>query len=349
MNNKTMDIINAFSQDKEVTYENILYVLKHIEQEEEEYLFVTAYHIRNKIYGKSVFVRGLIEFSNFCTSMCNYCGLRCESPIERYRLMPKIITQQCIKAYDFGYRTFVLQSGEDPWYTKTIMMEMIQEIKDNCPEAALTLSIGERTMDEYAAFRAAGVDRYLLRHEAINSTLYKSLHPNMRYDNRMRCLYTLKTLNYQTGAGIMVGVKGQTIAHIAEDLLFLYKFKPHMVGIGPFLPAQNTPYTTQPPGNVDLTLFVLALVRILVPHTLLPLTTALVSLNPNIREKGFRAGANVIMPNITPENQGAKYILYDNKRYVDGLSSFKMRQLSEEIEKIGFHMDMCRGDCRSSW
>lgn len=342
--NKTMQLLDKINNMQNICKESLLYILKNIDTTSEQYLFELAYNKRKSIYGNSIYLRGLIEFSNYCTSTCNYCGLRCKRNIDRYRLSPQLVIQQCKIAYKFGYRTFVLQSGEDPWFTKEKMIEIIKKIKKSCPKAALTLSIGEKSDEEYKAFYKAGADRYLLRHEAYNKELYNKMHPDMSYENRIRCLNTIKKLGYQTGAGFMVGVKGQTLNHIAEDLMFLFELKPDMIGIGPFMPSHDTPYENEPPGNAQLALWILALIRIIIPHSLLPLTTALVSLDRNISEKGFIAGANVIMPNITPENGENKYTLYDNKNFIDGLNPIKMKNLVNEVNKKGFDIQMTRGD-----
>lgn len=344
MKNKCTELIESFLQGQDINHENILYILDNMDKQSEEILFNNAYKVRNKYYGRKVFVRGLIEFSNYCKCNCNYCGLRRDKKIERYRLSPETIIEQCKRAYAFGYHTFVLQSGEDPWYTTDILLEIIKGIKDNCPDAALTLSIGERGEDEYQAFRQAGVDRYLLRHEAINLSLYRTMHPDMVYEHRIQRLYQLKNMGYQTGAGFMVGVKGQNIHHIAEDLFFLHQFQPDMIGIGPFLPSDETPFSKEPPGDINLTLRCMALARILVPKSLIPLTTALVSLSPTIQEIGFTVGANVIMPNITPCEAGERYRLYENKNFVNGLDPIEFKDLKQKMIKIGFPLDMSRGD-----
>ncbi|NDL68768.1 [FeFe] hydrogenase H-cluster radical SAM maturase HydE [Clostridiales bacterium F-3ap] len=312
----------------------------------EESLYQAAHRTRLATYGTDVYLRGLIEFSNYCTANCNYCGLRAEQDIERYRLTEEEILAQAGAAYDYGYRTFVLQSGEDPWYTRERVVSIVRGIKERAPEAAVTLSIGEKSREDFLAFREAGADRYLLRHEAYSKTLYDSLHPDMSYEHRIGNLRELKGLGFQTGAGFMVGVKGQTTEDLAQDLAFLQDLQPDMVGIGPFLPAGGTPYAQEPAGSVKTTLRLLAVTRLLLPHVLLPLTTALVSLDPEVRATGFHVGANVLMPNITPGAGGLKYKLYENKRFVEGLHPQRMAELEAKIEAAGYTMSMERGDVR---
>jgi biotin synthase len=340
----TISIIKKLSKTSQANCDELLYLISNLKESEEEFLYESAYEIRKKTYGNDVFVRGLIEFSNYCTQTCNYCGLRAGNKIDRYRLSEDQIINQCIQGYKFGYRTFVLQSGEDPWYTKDKLINIIKSVKSSCPDAALTLSIGERALEEYQEFFEAGADRYLLRQEAADKKLYDSLHPGMSHENRISCLEKIRQIGYQTGGGFMVGIKNQTNEHIVKDLLFLKKLNPHMVGIGPFLPAQNTPFENEKPGTVRQVLIVLALVRLLLPSVLLPLTTALVSLDPGIRKKALMAGANVIMPNITPERGGYHYKLYDQKKFVEGLDQKQMKKLSETMESIGFTLNMGRGD-----
>lgn len=337
-------IIDKILEHNNISFQDILYILENTNSDRLTYIINKAYSIRKKHYGNSVYVRGLIEFSNICKNSCKYCGLRCSSGVKRYRLLPADIIKRCFHAYSFGYRTFVLQSGEDPWYTESILVDLIKSIKSGCPDAAVTLSIGERSDSEYEAFRFAGADRFLLRHESINKELYESLHPDMSYENRIRCLNTLKMQGYQTGAGFMVGVKGQSLHNIAQDIVFLHKFMPHMIGIGPFLPAADTPFENEVNGDRDLTLLCIALIRILVPNALIPLTTALVSLDQSVYKKGLTAGANVIMPNITPQEKGNEYKLYNNKHYVEGLNLKTMNKLRNKMKNMGYQLDMGRGD-----
>ncbi|NTW71065.1 MAG: [FeFe] hydrogenase H-cluster radical SAM maturase HydE [Eubacteriaceae bacterium] len=337
-------IIEKLFRTSEASKEELITLLGVLIKEDEAFLLEKAFEKRNEIYGNSVYVRGLIEFSNYCTATCNYCGLRSDNTIERYRLSEDQIITQCKIGYDFGYRTFVLQSGEDPWYTKDRLVAIVAGIKKCCTDAAVTLSIGERTEEEYQAFFDAGADRFLLRQEAYNKKLYDNMHPGMDHENRISCLRTLKKIGYQTGAGFMVGIKNQTLENIAEDLIFMKELQPDMIGIGPFMPSQNTPYEKESPGDAELTLRVLAITRLLVPHALMPMTTALVSLCPEIRERALKAGSNVIMPNLTPDNGGYKYKLYDNKSVTEGLDQEKMAALSKKIKEVGFDLQMVRGD-----
>lgn len=305
-----------------------------------------AVRLRKQYYGNKVFTRGLIEFTNYCKNDCYYCGIRKGNHhVDRYRLTDEEILECCQKGYELGYRTFVLQGGEDPYYTDERMVKIIQEIKKEFPECALTLSIGEKTYESYRLFRNAGADRYLLRHETADEYLYCSLHPaTMSLENRKRCLFDLKKLGYQVGAGFMVGAPGQTISHIAEDLLFLQELQPQMVGIGPFIPHHDTIYAKESAGSVELTLFLLTIIRIMLPKVLLPATTALGTLDPNGREKGLAVGANVVMPNLSPVKKRKLYELYDNKICTGEEAAECRGCLSRRVESVGYHLVEERGD-----
>ena len=305
-----------------------------------------AVRLRKLYYGDKVFTRGLIEFSNYCKNNCYYCGIRCGNPnVKRYRLSQEEILDCCENGYGLGFRTFVLQGGEDPFYTDERMAEIVREIKTRYPDCALTLSIGERSYESYRILREAGADRYLLRHETADEAHYRKLHPeNMTLDNRKRCLQDLKTLGYQVGAGFMVGSPGQTGAQLAEDLCFLKELQPEMVGIGPFIPHHDTPFAEAEAGSTDLTLFLLSVIRILLPKALLPATTALGTLDPKGREKGLLAGANVVMPNLSPVKNRKQYDLYDNK-ICTGEEAAECRQcLARRVESVGYRLVEERGD-----
>mgnify|MGYP001090683121 CR=1 FL=1 len=308
-----------------------------------------AVRLRKLYYGDKVFTRGLIEFTNYCKNNCYYCGIRCQNPhAKRYRLSREEILDCCENGYGLGFRTFVLQGGEDPFFTDERMTEIIREIKTRYPDCALTLSIGERSFESYRRFREAGADRYLLRHETADEAHYRKLHPeNLTLANRKRCLRDLKALGYQVGAGFMVGSPGQTSAELAEDLCFLEELQPEMVGIGPFIPHHETPFAEVEAGSVDRTLFLLSVIRILLPKVLLPATTALGTLDPRGREKGLLAGANVVMPNLSPVKNRKQYDLYDNK-ICTGEEAAECREcLAHRVESVGYRLVTERGDAVS--
>ena len=305
-----------------------------------------ALHLRRQYYGNKVFTRGLIEFTNYCKNNCRYCGIRSGNRnVRRYRLSEEDIMECCESGYELGYRTFVLQGGEDPYYTDEQMAAIIRRIKSRFPDAAVTLSIGEKSYDSYRRFREAGADRYLLRHETADEDLYRALHPQaMSLENRKKCLWNLKELGYQVGAGFMVGAPGQTSAHLAKDLVFLQELEPHMVGIGPFIPHHDTIYAEEKAGSVELTLFLLSVIRIMLPQVLLPATTALGTLDPLGREKGLAAGANVVMPNLSPVKNRKLYELYDNKICTGEEAAECRNCLSHRVRQVGFELVDERGD-----
>ena len=308
-----------------------------------------ALRLRKKYYGDKVYIRGLIEFTNYCKNNCYYCGIRRGNPnVKRYLLSEEEILSCCENGYGLGFRTFVLQGGEDPFYTDDRLVHIIRQIKENYPDCALTLSIGEKSKESYRRFREAGADRYLLRHETANEEHYRMLHPEeMRLANRKQCLFDLKKLGYQVGAGFMVGSPGQTMEHLAEDLLFLKELEPEMVGIGPFIPHHETQFAGEKAGDVELTLFLLSVIRIMLPKVLLPATTALGTMDVRGREKGLLAGANVIMPNLSPKENRKDYELYDNK-ICTGEEAAECRQcLSRRVESVGCHIVTDRGDALS--
>ena len=305
-----------------------------------------AVRLRKQHYGNKVFTRGLIEFTNYCKNNCNYCGIRCgNSNVDRYRLTHDEILECCRSGYELGYRTFVLQGGEDSYFTDEKMVQIIQDIKKEFPDCALTLSIGEKSYESYRLFREAGADRYLLRHETANESLYHLLHPEtMSLKNRKECLFHLKELGYQVGAGFMVGAPGQTLSHIAEDLVFLQELQPQMIGIGPFIPHHDTIYAKEAAGSVELTLFLLSVLRIMFPKVLLPATTALGTMDPNGREEGLLAGANVVMPNLSPVKNRKLYELYDNKICTGEEAAECRGCLSRRVESVGYQLVQERGD-----
>lgn len=311
-----------------------------------EELFARARSVANTYFGKKVYIRGLIEFTNICQQDCLYCGIRkSNTNIARYRMSHEEMMECCADGYALGFRTFVLQGGEDPWFTDAVMEKLLREIKTSWPDCAVTLSIGERKGESYARLRRAGADRFLLRHESANPDHFARLHPpNQTFATRKRCLQDLKRQGYQVGAGFMVGAPWQTTEHLANDLAFMHELQPEMAGIGPFLPHHDTPLASFAPGDVNRSLVMLALTRLMLPRCLLPSTTALGSAADNGRERGILAGANVLMPNLSPKNNRKKYMLYDGK-VSDGDEAAENREaLSRRIASIGYEVVVGRGD-----
>lgn len=278
-------------------------------------LFFTADRKRRQIYGDAVYIRGLIEFTNYCRNNCYYCGIRRDNKTaERYRLSKEDIIACCTEGYRLGFRTYVLQGGEDPYYTDILMCDIISEIHNRFPDCAITLSVGERSKESYKAFFDAGANRYLLRHETADELHYKKLHPDsMSLKNRKRCLYDLKDIGYQVGSGFMVGSPYQTTEHLIKDLRFLQELRPDMIGIGPYITHANTPLSNFENGSASLTLRLISILRLMFPYALIPATTALGTIHPQGRELGLKAGANVVMPNLSPVNVRKLYDLYENK------------------------------------
>ena len=297
-------------------------------------------------FGLGVYIRGLIELSSYCRCNCLYCGLRRSNlDAKRYRLTHDEVLACCEEGYRLGFRTFVLQGGEDPTHTDEWLTALITQIRNRYPDAAITLSLGERHESSYIKLRKAGADRYLLRHEAANATLYSSLHPYGRgIGHRLACAEALKRAHYQVGLGMMVGVKGQTIKHLVEDLLLIREMRPEMVGIGPFIPHHSTPLGNEPAGALSLTLATIAITRLLLPKALIPSTTALATLTPNGRLEGILSGANVVMPNLSPSDVRAKYAIYENKASWGAEAAEGLSTLENELQSIGYHIDYTRGD-----
>jgi len=311
-----------------------------------EYAAEKANALRKTKFGNKIFIRGLIEFSNYCRNDCFYCGIRRSNPnAERYRLGKAEILEACSKGYALGFRTFVLQSGEDLYFTDEKMADIIKEIKRNFPDCALTLSIGEKTGETYEKYKNAGADRFLLRHETADKAHYEALHPReLSFETRIKCLETLKALGFQTGCGLMVGSPFQTAKTLAKDMVFMQEFRPHMVGIGPFISQHDTPFRDCPNGSVELTLFILSLTRLMLPDANIPATTALGSLDERGRERGILSGANVVMPNLSPMDARDRYNLYDNKLRTGAEAGENLRLLSEKLKKIGCEICVDRGD-----
>ena len=314
--------------------------------EEEEYLYEQARQVREAVYGKDVYLRGLIEFTNYCRNDCYYCGIRrSNGNAERYRLTKEQILDCCSQGYDLGFRTFVLQGGEDGYFTDDKICSIVSEIKKRYPDCAVTLSIGEKSYESYKAFYDAGADRYLLRHETANCEHYRMLHPlPLSGENRKQCLWNLKEIGYQVGCGMMVGSPGQKPEYIVEDLLFMHELQPHMIGIGPFIAHKDTPFADQTSGTLDDTLHLLGILRLMFPHALIPATTALGTIHPMGREKGILAGANVVMPNLSPVQVRGKYLLYDGKICTGDEAAECRMCMQRRIEKVGYQVKVARGD-----
>lgn len=315
-------------------------------EEDREFAAEIARDIAVNNFGKNIFFRGIVEFTNICKNDCLYCGIRKSNcNVNRYRLDMDAIMDCCAAGYENGFRTFVLQGGEDGWFTDERMCEIVSKIKKNYPDCAITLSLGERNRESYEKLFEAGADRYLLRHETADEEHYGKLHPeNLKLSNRMRCLWDLKEIGYQTGCGIMVGSPGQTPATLAKDMLFMEEFQPEMIGVGPFLPHKDTPFKDKEKGSVTLTLFILALCRIMLPNVLLPSTTALGTANSGGRKQGVLHGCNVIMPNLSPDDVRKNYMLYDNKAGTNLTAKEGIRIVREEMKEIGYEMVIGRGD-----
>lgn len=315
---------------------------------DDEMLFTAADEVRRRYYGDEVFLRGLIEFTNYCKNDCYYCGIRRSNrQAERYRLTKEDIMDCCHEGYELGYRTFVLQGGEDMYYTDNMICEIISEIHSKYPDCAVTLSIGEKSRESYKQYFDAGAERYLLRHETANETHYKMLHPEkMSSENRKRCLYQLKEIGYQVGTGFMVGSPFQTTEHLIEDLRFIQELKPDMIGIGPYITHRQTPFNGYPSGSLELTLRMIAILRLMFPYALIPATTALGTIDGTGREKGLKAGANVVMPNLSPVRVRKQYDLYDNKICTGEESAQCRGCLERRVNSVGYRIVNSRGDVK---
>lgn len=297
-------------------------------------------------FGDRIFIRGLIEFTNFCVNDCLYCGIRRgNSRASRYRLDPETILQCCAEGHRLGFRTFVLQGGEDAYYNDDLMASIVSAIRAAYPDCAITLSVGEKSRETYERFFRAGADRYLLRHETADPQHYAMLHPSsLSLENREKCLWDLKAAGFQTGCGFMTGSPFQTPENLADDLLFVRRLEPEMVGVGPFIPHHDTPFASFPAGDVDTTLFMISLIRLLLPRALVPATTALGTMDPEGREKGVLAGANVVMPNLSPPGVREKYLLYDNKLATGLEAAEHVAELRRRMSQIGYRIVEERGD-----
>ena len=304
-----------------------------------------ACRVRDEVYGRRVFMRGLIEISNHCKNNCLYCGIRRDAKCRRYRLSKEQIMDCCRTGYGLGFRTFVMQGGEDAWFTDEVMCDIVETVKREFPDCAVTLSLGERGRESFRRLRDAGADRYLLRHETADADHYRKLHPaEMTLEHRMQCLHDLRELGYQVGAGFMVGSPGQTVETLKKDLAFIEEFKPEMVGIGPFIPAAGTPFEGERAGSVEITLRLLAMIRVMHPHVLLPATSALGTMHPQGRERAIAAGANVVMPNLSPQDTRALYSIYNNKLSTGSEAAESAADIRLRMAAIGMEVPMDRGD-----
>lgn len=342
---RAADLLQKLKKEQQLSKEEFVYLIDHREEVREE-AAALARKLGDEHYGKSVYPRGLVEFTNYCKNNCYYCGIRgANTNIKRYRLSKEEIMASCENGYQLGYRSFVLQGGEDPYYDIDKMENIVKTIRKTYPDCAITLSLGELDYERYQRLFDAGADRYLLRHETANEEHYKKLHPEgMSLAYRKQCLFDLKEIGYQIGTGFMVGSPYQTTECLAEDLLFIKKLDPHMVGIGPFIPHHDTKFKDEAAGSVELTTFLMSLLRIMKPSVLLPSTTALGTIDPKGREKGILAGGNVLMPNLSPVMVRKDYALYDNKICTGEEAAECFGCLSRRMQFIGYELDFCRGD-----
>lgn len=345
-----LSLIDTLERDRWLEPDQWIRVLEGHTEETAGYAAERASEVRDRIYGRRIFIRGLIEFTNYCRNDCYYCGIRrSNQKAARYRLTEEEILSCCQEGWELGFRTFVLQGGEDGYFTDERVCSLVRAIKRQHPGCAVTLSIGEKEAECYQRFREAGADRYLLRHETADPAHYRRLHPpQMSLEHRMECLRQLKRLGFQTGAGMMVGSPGQTVECLVRDMEFLHQLQPEMVGIGPFLPHDETPFRGEKAGSTAMTLYLLSLVRLMLPEVLLPATTALGTAAEGGREAGILAGANVVMPNLSPENVRGKYLLYNNKICTGKEAAENLQELREAAAKIGFEIAIDRGDHKNT-
>ena len=346
--NKLFDLIDKLYTTHSLSLEEYEYLITNKNLEATKYLNQKALATRKEIYGNSIYIRGLIEISNICKNDCLYCGIRKSNKnCERYRLTESEILECCEEGYNLGFRTFVLQGGEDLYFTDEILCSIIKNIKTKYPDVAITLSLGERTRESYQKLFEAGANRYLLRHETYDLEHYQKLHPKeMSFNNRIECLYNLKEIGYQVGCGFMVGSPYQTNLNIAKDLKFIENFKPDMCGIGPFIPHKATEFSEHPSGTVELTCYLLSIIRLIHPPVLLPATTALGTISNTGREQGILSGANVVMPNLSPISVRKKYELYNNKISTGSESAQNKNELIDRMNKIGYEIVTHRGDIK---
>jgi len=340
------ELIDRLHKEHTLTRGEFITLIKERDEENASYLASLAREEAVKIYGNGVFPRGLVEFTNYCKNNCYYCGIQGSNQYaNRYRLSKDEILSACENGYQLGYRSFVLQGGEDPHYSDDVMVPIVSEIRKRYQDCAITLSLGERSKESYQKLYDAGADRYLLRHEAATPELYQKLHPeSLSLENRIQCLWNLKEIGYAVGTGFMVGAPYQTVENLVDDLLFIQKLDPQMVGIGPFVPHHDTKFKDYPSGTVELTTYLTSILRLMNPHLLLPATTALGTIDPRGREKGILAGANVVMPNLSPVAVRKDYSLYDNKICTGEEAAECAGCLGRRLASIDYELVFTRGD-----
>ncbi len=348
MMNKFYEITDKLIKSGSLDLEEYEFLVEAFSPEALEYTSKKALETRRSVYGDDIYIRGLIEISNICKNDCLYCGIRASNKLcDRYRLNKEDIVACCKEGYKLGFRTFVLQGGEDLYYEDDVLCDIIKNIKALYPDCALTLSLGERSEESYRQLFSAGADRYLLRHETASKEHYEKLHPqNMSFENRMKCLGILKEIGYQVGCGFMVGSPYQDTKTIAMDLKFIEEFKPQMCGIGPFIPHKDTEFANEKAGSGELTCYLLSIVRLILPNVLLPATTALATVSKDGRNKGILCGANVVMPNLSPSGLREKYSLYDNKASFGLEACEGLDILKKDISELGAKIICARGDAK---
>ncbi len=341
-----LELIDRLQKEGTLSKQELVQLLSGFSKEDSEYLLEKARTLTQQTFGNGIYTRGLIEISNYCKKDCYYCGIRkSNSQAERYRLSKEDILSCCEQGYELGFRTFVLQGGEDLWFTDDRLVDIIKSIKIQYPDCAITLSIGEKTYNQYRKYFDAGSDRYLLRHETADADHYSKLHPEgLTLANRKQCLLDLKKIGYQVGTGFMVGSPYQTFENLADDLLFIKELEPEMIGIGPFIPHKDTPFAQCEPGTMELTTFLIGVLRLMLPNSMLPSTTALGTIDENGREQGILAGANVVMPNLSPKQVRSKYLLYDNKICTGEEAAESRELLQNRMNQIGYELLIDRGD-----
>ncbi len=339
-------LIDKLYEAQNLEKNEFLYILNNFDTNSSEYLFTKSREVALKHFGNSIYTRGLIEFTNYCKNNCYYCGIGSSNiHADRYRLSKDEILSCCKTGYELGFRTFVLQGGEDNFFSDDDIVGIVENIKTKYSDCAVTLSIGEKSYESYKRYFEAGVDRYLLRHETATDEHYQKLHPkSLSLINRKQCLYNLKDIGFQVGTGFMIGSPYQTMENIVEDLIFIKEFSPEMVGMGPFIPHKDTMFANEPSGSLELTLLLIGIVRLLLPNSLIPATTALGTINSDGREKGILAGANVVMPNLSPVSVRKKYLLYDNKICTGEEAAECSNCLQNRMKSIGYQLVVDRGD-----
>lgn len=338
--------IDQLRQERTLPTENLRQLLTHCDAPTLEYIRQQAREVAQQHFGRAIYIRGLIEVSNCCRNDCYYCGIRRSNRnVERYRLSKQTILACCQEGYQLGFRTFVLQGGEDRALTDDRIVEIVGSIRQQYPDCAITLSLGEKPRQAYERYFAAGANRYLLRHETYNAAHYRRLHPaGLTIEKRLECLHALKEIGFQTGTGIMVGSPGQSVDDLMADIRFIEQFRPQMIGIGPFLPHHDTPLAASPAGRLEQTLLLLSIFRLMHPAALIPSTTALATLTPDGRQQGIRSGANVVMPNLSPPDTRRKYELYNNKASLGAEAAEGLALLRQQMQAIGYEVSLQRGD-----